>query len=148
LVGDAWFLVFIAPQPELPYAEYCFGRYDLFAYTAEGQSMVSLATRTSDEYVIINFVDSQAILNMLASVEKRTWVRFRTSKSAGNDYIQGSGPRCLGAQSASGHQSYGASRGSQGRGSVEGNKDGMMQTIRDSSQQDRRVYVGKISYDA
>jgi hypothetical protein len=107
--------------------------------------MISLV---NDEYVIINFVDSQAILNMLASVEKRTWVGFRTSKSAGSDSIQDSGPRCLGAQGAGGHQSYGASRGSQGRGSVDGSKDGMMQTIRDSSQQDRRVYVGKLSYDA
>jgi hypothetical protein len=106
LVGDAWFSVFIVPQPELSYAEYCFSRYDLFAYTAEGQSMVSPATRTNDEYVIINFVDSQAILNMLASVEKCTWIGFRTSKSAGSDYIQGSEPRCLGAQGASGHQSY------------------------------------------
>jgi hypothetical protein len=52
-----------------------------------------------------------------------------------------------GAQGAGGQQSYGAGRGSQGRGSVEGSKDGMMQTIRDSSQQDRRVYVGNLSYD-
>jgi hypothetical protein len=28
-----------------------------------------------------------------------------------------------------------------------GSKDNMMQTVRDSSQQDRRVYVGNLSYD-
>jgi len=50
-----------------------------------------------------------------------------------------------GAQSAGGYQSYGAGRGAPAR-SVEG-KDNMMQSIRDSSQQDRRVYVGNLSYD-
>jgi hypothetical protein len=50
-----------------------------------------------------------------------------------------------GAQAAAGYQSYGAGRGAPAR-SVEG-KDNMMQSIRDSSQQDRRVYVGNLSYD-
>lgn len=53
-----------------------------------------------------------------------------------------------GAQGTGGYQSYGAgaSRGGPPR-SADGNKDGMMQSIRDSSQQDRRVYVGNLSYD-
>lgn len=50
-----------------------------------------------------------------------------------------------GAQGAGGYQSYGAGRAAPAR-SVEG-KDNMMQSIRDSSQQDRRVYVGNLSYD-
>jgi hypothetical protein len=50
-----------------------------------------------------------------------------------------------GAPGAGGYQSYGAGRGAPAR-SVEG-KDNMMQSIRDSSQQDRRVYVGNLSYD-
>jgi hypothetical protein len=51
-----------------------------------------------------------------------------------------------GAQGAGNYQSYGgAGRGAPAR-SVEG-KDNMMQSIRDSSQQDRRVYVGNLSYD-
>jgi hypothetical protein len=51
-----------------------------------------------------------------------------------------------GAQGAAAYQSYGgAGRGAPAR-SVEG-KDNMMQSIRDSSQQDRRVYVGNLSYD-
>ncbi|CAI9637570.1 unnamed protein product [Alternaria burnsii] len=49
-----------------------------------------------------------------------------------------------GAQGAGGYQSYGAGRGASSR-PVE-NKE-MMQSIRDSSQQDRRVYVGNLSYD-
>lgn len=51
-----------------------------------------------------------------------------------------------GAQGTGGYQSssYGASRG--GPRPVE-NKDNMMQSIRDSSQQNRRVYVGNLSYD-
>jgi hypothetical protein len=49
------------------------------------------------------------------------------------------------AASAVRDQSYGAGRGAPAR-SVEG-KDNMMQSIRDSSQQDRRVYVGNLSYD-
>lgn len=52
-----------------------------------------------------------------------------------------------GAQGAGGYQSYGgAGRGAAPARSVEG-KDNMMQSIRDSSQQDRRVYVGNLSYD-
>ncbi|KAI4644510.1 hypothetical protein J4E93_006415 [Alternaria ventricosa] len=50
-----------------------------------------------------------------------------------------------GAQGAGGYQSYGAGRGASSR-PVE-NKGEMMQSIRDSSQQDRRVYVGNLSYD-
>jgi hypothetical protein len=50
-----------------------------------------------------------------------------------------------GAQGAGGYQSYGASRGSARPDSA--NKETMMQSIRDSSQQDRRVYVGNLSYD-
>jgi hypothetical protein len=50
-----------------------------------------------------------------------------------------------GAQGAGSYQSYGAGRGAAPR-PVE-NKDNMMQSIRDSSQQDRRVYVGNLSYD-
>ncbi|KAL7770573.1 hypothetical protein CFE70_000511 [Pyrenophora teres f. teres 0-1] len=51
-----------------------------------------------------------------------------------------------GAQAAAGgYQSYGAGRGGSSR-PVE-NKGEMMQSIRDSSQQDRRVYVGNLSYD-
>tara|TARA_R110002003_G_scaffold104_44_gene8606 strand:+ start:23726 stop:24463 length:738 start_codon:yes stop_codon:yes gene_type:complete len=50
-----------------------------------------------------------------------------------------------GAQGAGGYQSSYAARGAPAR-SVEG-KDNMMQSIRDSSQQDRRVYVGNLSYD-
>lgn len=45
----------------------------------------------------------------------------------------------------SAYQSYGAGRGSSSRPTE--NKDNMMQNIRDSSQQDRRVYVGNLSYD-
>ncbi|KAF1963486.1 hypothetical protein CC80DRAFT_6940 [Byssothecium circinans] len=50
-----------------------------------------------------------------------------------------------GAQAAGGYQSYGSSRG--GARPDSGNKETMMQSIRDSSQQDRRVYVGNLSYD-
>jgi hypothetical protein len=50
-----------------------------------------------------------------------------------------------GAQGSGGYQSYGASRGGAPRSTE--NKDNMMQSIRDSSQQDRRVYVGNLSYD-
>src|SRR5690242_14708723 len=50
-----------------------------------------------------------------------------------------------GAQSSGNYQSYGASRGGAPRSAE--NKDNMMQSIRDSSQQDRRVYVGNLSYD-
>ena len=49
-------------------------------------------------------------------------------------------------QGTGGYQSYGASRGGAPR-PAEGNKEGMMQSIRESSQQDRRVYVGNLSYD-
>jgi hypothetical protein len=51
-----------------------------------------------------------------------------------------------GAQGAGGYQSYGSSRGGPPRTS-DGNKETMMQSIRESSQQDRRVYVGNLSYD-
>ncbi|KAF2134629.1 hypothetical protein P153DRAFT_362379 [Dothidotthia symphoricarpi CBS 119687] len=53
-----------------------------------------------------------------------------------------------GAQGTGGYQSssYGASRGAPSSRPVE-NKDNMMQSIRDSSQQNRRVYVGNLSYD-
>jgi hypothetical protein len=50
-----------------------------------------------------------------------------------------------GAPAAGGYQSYGAGRGGSSR-PVE-HKGEMMQSIRDSSQQDRRVYVGNLSYD-
>jgi hypothetical protein len=50
-----------------------------------------------------------------------------------------------GAPGAGGYQSYGAGRGGSSRPAE--NKDNMMQSIRDSSQQDRRVYVGNLSYD-
>ena len=50
-----------------------------------------------------------------------------------------------GAQGSGSYQSYGASRGGAPRSTE--NKDNMMQSIRDSSQQDRRVYVGNLSYD-
>ena len=50
-----------------------------------------------------------------------------------------------GAQGAGGYQSYGSARGGSSRPTE--NKDNMMQSIRDSSQQDRRVYVGNLSYD-
>lgn len=50
-----------------------------------------------------------------------------------------------GAQASGSYQSYGASRGGAPRSTE--NKDNMMQSIRDSSQQDRRVYVGNLSYD-
>ena len=50
-----------------------------------------------------------------------------------------------GAQAASSYQSYGAGRGGSSRPTE--NKGEMMQNIRDSSQQDRRVYVGNLSYD-
>jgi len=50
-----------------------------------------------------------------------------------------------GAQGTGGYQSYGASRGGAPRS--EGNKDGAMQNVRENSQQDRRVYVGNLSYD-
>lgn len=50
-----------------------------------------------------------------------------------------------GAQGAGGYQSYAAGRGASFRPAE--NKDNMMQSIRDSSQQDRRVYVGNLSYD-
>ncbi len=50
-----------------------------------------------------------------------------------------------GAQGAGGYQSYAAGRGASSRPAE--NKDNMMQSIRDSSQQDRRVYVGNLSYD-
>jgi hypothetical protein len=59
----------------------------------------------------------------------------RRSRSPNNGAQQGAG----------GYQAYGAGRGAPAR-SVEG-KDVMMQSIRDSSQQDRRVYVGNLSYD-
>jgi hypothetical protein len=51
-----------------------------------------------------------------------------------------------GAQGTGGYQSYGASRGGPPRPTGE-NKESMMQNIRESSQQDRRVYVGNLSYD-
>lgn len=50
-----------------------------------------------------------------------------------------------GAQGAASYQSYGAGRGGSSRPTE--NKGEMMQNIRDSSQQDRRVYVGNLSYD-
>ncbi|KAF2640069.1 RNA-binding domain-containing protein [Massarina eburnea CBS 473.64] len=50
-----------------------------------------------------------------------------------------------GAQGAGAYQSYGSSRG--GARPDSANKETMMQSIRDSSQQDRRVYVGNLSYD-
>lgn len=55
-----------------------------------------------------------------------------------------------GAQGAAGYQSYGASRGGGPPRTSEdrsANKESMMQSIRESSQQDRRVYVGNLSYD-
>lgn len=53
-------------------------------------------------------------------------------------------PGQSGAQGTGGYQSYGASRGGP---QPPANKDAMMQNIRESSQQDRRVYVGNLSYD-
>jgi hypothetical protein len=50
-----------------------------------------------------------------------------------------------GAQGTGGYQSYGATRGGGAR--PEGSKDGAMQNVRENSQQDRRVYVGNLSYD-
>jgi len=50
-----------------------------------------------------------------------------------------------GAQGAGGYQAQGSSRG--GARPDSANKETMMQSIRDSSQQDRRVYVGNLSYD-
>jgi hypothetical protein len=50
-----------------------------------------------------------------------------------------------GAQGTGGYQSYGSTRG--GGGPDSENKEVMMQSLRDSSQQDRRVYVGNLSYD-
>jgi len=52
-----------------------------------------------------------------------------------------------GGQGSGGYQSYGSQRGGQSRAPDSGNKDNMMQSIRESSQQDRRVYVGNLSYD-
>jgi hypothetical protein len=50
-----------------------------------------------------------------------------------------------GAQGAQAYQSYGSSRG--GARPDSATKENMMQNIRDTSQQDRRVYVGNLSYD-
>ncbi|KAF2012195.1 RNA-binding domain-containing protein [Aaosphaeria arxii CBS 175.79] len=53
-----------------------------------------------------------------------------------------------GAQGTGGYQSYGAGRGGSSRPiDSSSNKESMMQSIRESSQQDRRVYVGNLSYD-
>jgi len=52
-----------------------------------------------------------------------------------------------GAQGTGGYQSsYGAGRGGPPR-PAEGNKEAVMQNVRENSQQDRRVYVGNLSYD-
>jgi hypothetical protein len=51
-----------------------------------------------------------------------------------------------GAQTTGGYQSYGAARGSAPRPSDAGKEPGM-QNVRENSQQDRRVYVGNLSYD-
>ncbi|ORY07262.1 hypothetical protein BCR34DRAFT_603924 [Clohesyomyces aquaticus] len=54
-----------------------------------------------------------------------------------------------GAPSTGAYNTYGAGRATASRGPEEraGSKDSMMQNIRESSQQDRRVYVGNLSYD-
>ncbi|KAJ4303279.1 g-strand binding protein [Kalmusia sp. IMI 367209] len=52
-----------------------------------------------------------------------------------------------GGQGSGGYQSYGSSRGGQSRSVDPASKETMMQSIRESSQQDRRVYVGNLSYD-
>ncbi|KAF2711668.1 hypothetical protein K504DRAFT_226719 [Pleomassaria siparia CBS 279.74] len=76
----------------------------------------------------------------------------RSRSRSRDDYRRGerrSRSPVVGAQGAAGgYQSYGAGRGGSQRpaeGSV--GKEGMMQNIRESSQQDRRVYVGNLSYD-
>jgi hypothetical protein len=53
----------------------------------------------------------------------------------------------VGGGGAGGYQSYGSSRGEQARSVDPASKETMMQSIRESSQQDRRVYVGNLSYD-
>lgn len=50
-----------------------------------------------------------------------------------------------GAQGTGGYQSYGAGRGGSSR--ADGAKEPGMQSVRENSQQDRRVYVGNLSYD-
>ncbi|KAF2268402.1 RNA-binding domain-containing protein [Lojkania enalia] len=54
-----------------------------------------------------------------------------------------------GAQGTGGYNSYGAGRGGPQRPTEDRTvaKESMMQSIRESSQQDRRVYVGNLSYD-
>ena len=55
--------------------------------------------------------------------------------------------RSPGGGGAGAYQSYGSARGGPSRSVDPQTKENMMQSIRESSQQDRRVYVGNLSYD-
>lgn len=71
--------------------------------------------------------------------------RRRSSRSpmSGSGGNQG-GYQAAGYQGSSGIQGAGPRRSFEERAAA---KDAMMQSLRDSSQQDRRVYVGNLSYD-
>lgn len=72
---------------------------------------------------------------------------YRRNDRRSRSPLSASGPGGPSGSPYGGRSGYAPGRGFEDRADHVAKKENMMQSVRDSSQQDRRVYVGNLSYD-
>ena len=72
---------------------------------------------------------------------------YRRNDRRSRSPLSNSGPAGPSGSPYGGRSGYAPGRTFEDRAHHAANKENMMQSVRDSSQQDRRVYVGNLSYD-